>query len=197
MRHNAVRNRVGRFASAARLGPVLEKPGLLPSTVDHPQYSDGRRPADVYLPMWEAGEPPALDFAVASPQRQDIVSESSEDGSAAVTRYQRVKRTHLDTEAACKAQGVHFIPMIASPAGGWGSDARKVFQALAQATAVLTGEPAARVAQRQRQSLCVLLRKANARAVVARDAGEEGRDVAERTSALEVLAATAIQGIAA
>ena len=34
------------------------------------------------------------------------------DGSAATKTYEDIKRTHLDTEAACQEEGISFIPMI-------------------------------------------------------------------------------------
>ena len=188
-RHNAVRNTVFRLTSTARLGPVLEKPGLLPPSPDHPWHTDARRPADVYIPVWEAGEPVAMDFAITSPQRQDILFESAECGSATETAYERVKRTFLNTASACAEQGLGFIPMVASPAGGWGPAARKALQAIAKASAAFSGEPEKKVVQRQRQLLCVVLRRANARAIIDRDGGDEVWE--GRLAAQETLASTA------
>ena len=94
--------------------PELEKPGILQpgilagSTFDNGEERDlnsNRRPADVFLPKWRRGNPAALDFAVTSGLRSDIVMRSAEDGSIATKNYENLKRSHLNTEAICKEEG--------------------------------------------------------------------------------------------
>ena len=97
-RHHAARNEVGHFAAAAGLSPVLEKPGLLPPSPDNPG-SNLRRPADVYLPTWSGGTPAAIDLAVTSPQRLDVLSQASLRMGAVAEAYETHKRKYLDTAA--------------------------------------------------------------------------------------------------
>ena len=99
----------------------MERPGILQSRPlagarqengDQRDANANRRPADVYLPRWRRGTPAALDFAVTSGLRRDIVNSSAEDGSIATRNYETFKRSHLNTEAACQEEGITFIPVI-------------------------------------------------------------------------------------
>eukprot|EP00973_Karenia_brevis_P069800 9704853-Karenia_brevis.AAC.1 len=117
--HHGARNQAGRFASSAGHCPELEKPGLLQPSPEQPGAT-GRRPADVYLPSWRDGTPAALDFAITSPHRQDMVGRAAESSGVAARSYESFKRTYLDTERDCASQGISFIPMVGEPTGGWG-----------------------------------------------------------------------------
>ena len=119
MRHNAARNLVGRFAASGGFNPELEKPGLLQprplmgSTAEDgsrvasdadDQGDEGRRPADVYIPNWHLGGAAALDLAVTSGLRSDVLVASASDGNAAAVAYESTKRLHLDTARHCTHQ---------------------------------------------------------------------------------------------
>ena len=129
-RHNLIRNEVFHFCNSAGLNPELERPGILQprmltgSTQENGQNRDlneNRRPADVYLPRWRRGTPAALDFAVTSGLRSDLVHRSAHDGSAATKMYENLKRSHLDTEASCREEGITFIPIICEADGEAGA----------------------------------------------------------------------------
>ena len=106
-----------------------------------------RRPADVYLPKWRSGAPAALDLAVTSGQRRDIVNRSAEDGSIATELYEDTKRLYLSTEAKCQEEGITFIPMVYEADGeGWGPAAREVLSILAKNKSILTGEDSSLIA---------------------------------------------------
>ena len=82
-----------------------EKPGLLLP----PRPSDAitrRRPANEYLPSWIHSNPAALDFAVTSPQRQDIVPEASSTPRAAAVEYVGAKEARLNI-ADLNEFGIH------------------------------------------------------------------------------------------
>ena len=105
---------------------VLERPGLLrPRPLFGSTHESGdvrdpntdRRPADVYLPRWKRGTPAALDLAVTSGLRRDLIESSALDGSSAVSIYKDFKRTHLNTETACLEEGIQFIPLICEEDG--------------------------------------------------------------------------------
>ena len=141
--------------------------------------SNARRPADVYLPNWRHGVPAALDIAVTSPQRQDIVHQASVNQGAAATSYERHKRTYLDTEQDCTSQGIAFVPIVAKVFCGWGTSAICTFKSLAKLAdrdldANNTNEPNRRFRLHLQQS-CTAIRRANARAVLRRAQGREGR----------------------
>jgi len=70
-RHNRIWDIIFNLASNACLAPVKEKSGLLP---DKPQC----RPADVFLPLFQAGRAAALDVVVTCPL-QPRYSSSSDD----------------------------------------------------------------------------------------------------------------------
>ena len=116
--HNTARNITGRFAANAGLAPTLEKAELLPPRPDDPSSANLRRPADVFLPSWDFGSPAAFDFAIVSPQRQDVLSQASQTSGAAALLYEQHKRVYLNTEAECAQQGVLFIPLVAESTGG-------------------------------------------------------------------------------
>ena len=187
--HNGVRNLVGRFATSAGLAPSLEKAELLPPRPDDPTSSNLRRPADVFLPTFVHGAPAALDFAVVSPQRQDVVALAAETTGAAASLYESYKRSHLNTETECAQQGVSFIPMVAESSGGWGSEGMKHLRQLAKVAARHTGAEAGDVMGQWLQSLCVVIRSAKARAVLRRASVPQNPLVHAAEAALTALVA--------
>ena len=198
-RHNLIRNEVYHQCESAGLNPELERPGLLQPrpTIGATQESgvsrdsdENRRPADVYLPKWRRGIPAALDFAVTSGLRSDLVDKSAKDGSAATTNYEDFKRSHLNTEAKCREEGINFIPMICeADGGGWGPAAHKVWSELAKQKAIIAGEQVSTVVSQVLQSLGLILHRENARAILRRSPRSLGRDCRE------LLAASAVWNI--
>ena len=130
---------VGRLAASAGLSPTLEKAELLPPRPDDPTGSNLRRPADVYLPTWAHGAPAALDLAVVSPQRQDVMAQAAGAAGVAASLYEAHKRAYLNTEAECAEQGVTFVPLVAETTGGWGPEGLKTLRLLAKATSDKAG----------------------------------------------------------
>ena len=176
-RHNLLRNCVFHTAVSAGLNPELEKPGLLqprPALGGAPENgnvlppsSNARRPADVFLPRWRRGTPIALDFAVTSGLRD--IPASIRDASSALTSYEDFKRSHLDTDALCNAEGFTFCPMVVEAVGGaWGLAATKVFNELAKTKSIITGEPVDSLVAQLYQNLGTILHRENARSIVKR-----------------------------
>ena len=174
-RHNLLRNEVFHLCNSAGLNPELEKQGLLQprplvgATQERWASRDSnnlRRPADIYLPRWRRGVPAALDLAVTSGLKSDMVNRSAVDRSAAVTTYEAFKCSYLDTEKTCQEEGFTFIPIICeADGGGWGSAAQAVWSELAKRKSVMTGEKSSTTANYLLQSLGLILHKENARAI--------------------------------
>ena len=186
-RHNEARNDTFQLAERAGQRPELEKPGLLQPDPDLPD-SNRRRPADVYLPRWKDGRPAALDLAITNPQRQNVLAEAARTTGAAATAYENFKRTHLQTEEDCLRQGISFIPVVGETSGGWGPSAICTFKALAKAAAQ-SEEEWQEIFKQHLGLVCTAVRRANARAVLRRQAVHE--DCAQvLRSALSALDAT-------
>jgi hypothetical protein len=140
-------------------------------------------------PSWSGGAPAALDLAVTSPQRLDVLSHSSQHVGAAAAAYEAFKRNHLNTAAECASQGLSFIPMIAEPSGGWGPSGICTLKAFARAAAIHStsgAEPSAILAERL-QRLCAAIRRASARAILRRSVVPESNFTNPRQAALAVL----------
>ena len=145
---------------------------------------ENRRPADVYLPRWRRGAPAALDFAVTSGLRRDVVERSSVDGSSVTKDYEHFKRTYLDTESKCREEGITFIPIICeADGGGWGPAAHAVFSELAKYKSSMTGESSSITATYLLQSLGLILHKENARAILRRSHSNIDSDISELLAA--------------
>ena len=177
-RHNLIRNEIFYICHSAGLNPELERPGLLqPRPIAGAVQENGalrdpnanRRPADVFLPKWRRGAPAALDLAITSGLRNDMVQKSVEDGGSAAKAYEHFKRSHMQTEALCQEEGILFIPLICeATGGGWGPAANAVWNELAKYKSTLTGESVPITVNRMLQSLGMRLHKENARAILRR-----------------------------
>jgi len=180
LRHNQIRNLGFRFFSAAGLRPELEKPGLLPLRPSGGVGQGGptsrtspraslRRPADVFAPRWELGQPAAFDFAIASGLKGGSLEESARDGSYAAATYAEEKRKHLDTAAECRGRGILFVPMVCEAHGGsWEAGALEVWRKVAKAREAVSGEPWQQCFQHMLQSLSIAIQRSNARAILSR-----------------------------
>ena len=192
-RHNLLRNEVFHMCNSAGLNPELERSGLLqPRPLAGALQESGadrdpnthRRPADVYLPRWRRGTPAALDLAVTSGLKRDMVQKPIEDGSSAVRAYEVFKRSYMDTETKCQEEGINFIPIICeADGGGWGPAAHAVWSELAKHKSVLTGESNSITATHLLQSLGLILHKENARAILRRSPSSVNRDYSELLAA--------------
>ena len=79
------------------------------------------------------------------------------------------KRTHLDTQALCAAEGLCFKPAVVEARGGaWAPAATTIFAELAKTKSLLTGEPASTVLHQLHQNLGIILHRENARAALRR-----------------------------
>ena len=190
-RHSGARNIVSRFACSAGLGPSLEQAHLLPPRPDNPTGCNLRRPADVYIPSWIHGQPVALDLAITSPQRQEVLGQASLAAGHAATEYEARKRSYLNTEEECSHQGILFVPLVAESSGGWGETALATFRRIAKLASGRGGlsSPKQAVLPRLLERLSVSIRSAKARAVLRRSGAEISASGAIIDSAATALSA--------
>ena len=130
---------------------------------------EARRPADIYIPRWDLGGSAALDFAVTSGLRNDMLLRSANEGSACLSIYENYKNTYLKTAEICAENGITFVPMvIEAHSGGWGPVATKVWRRLGRAISLISGESSAVEALRVKQNLGLALKRETARAILRR-----------------------------
>ena len=174
IRHNALRNLICTIAALAGLMPEKEKAGVLPprpdaETLRGEDVTNGRRPADIWIPQWQSGGPAAWDFAVTSGLCSDVIFETASDPGTAAVAYERHRREHLDTSQACHQQGLEFSPLVAEAHGGaWGPTARAVWHFLAKAWGASTGKDMSSVSADLAQRTATTLQRENARAILRR-----------------------------
>ena len=176
--HNLIRNEVFFLCNSAGLNPELERPGLLqPRPLNGSAQESGaardpnvsRRPADVYLPKWRRGAPAAMDIAVTSGMRGDMLHKSANDGTSAANEYENFKRSYLNTEQKCHENGITFIPLIMEAhGGGWGTAATAVWSQVAKYKSTISGDTVSTSAMLISQSMGLILHRENARAILRR-----------------------------
>ena len=94
--------------------------------------------------------------------------QAAEKPLAAASDYVTKKREHLDTEAACEAQGITFLPMVMESTGAWAMESSKVVYQLAAAVATSTGKDVKAVHKEMLEGSAVCVRRAKAKAVLKR-----------------------------
>ena len=109
-RHDSLRDTLFSAAQFAALAPRKELPSLVPGSAS--------RPADVFLPTWERGQPAALDVTVVSTlQNRTVVRAASVSGYALSVARERKMAAHSE---ACQSVGVSFVPMVDWWSKHWG-----------------------------------------------------------------------------
>ena len=152
--------------------PEVEKSGLLSARMDEErldgeQLVEGRRPADIFLPSWDLGGNAALDFAVTSGLKTDMLQASSLTGISAATSYETKKREYLRTADCLREEGVQFIPMVVEAhSGSWGVAANKFWKKLARSGALEEGHDERESRFRMMQSMSIITHRENARAIL-------------------------------
>ena len=177
LRHNAGRDAFFQEALSSGVRAEREKQGLLPPRPDDEVlrgevHGSHRRPADVWLPSWSGSAPCAIDFAVTSGLRADRLSLSAQDVGSVWSIYEDFKRTHMDTESQCTAQGLSFLLFVVEAhGGGFGPVARRVCGRLARAGAAMEGEAVEVQAAGLLRRISIAIHRANSRAVLRRFPG--------------------------
>ena len=124
-RHNAVRDVLYTAAQSAALAPSREPTGVVSDSLS--------RPADILIPTWHHGRSAALDVHIISPLQQSLVNAASfNPGHALNIGVQRKLTAHLQ---ACRANGIHFLPIVAETLGGLGQDTIHLVRSLGKSIA--------------------------------------------------------------
>ena len=174
VRQNALRNEAHRYGKAAGVNPVKEKPELLAprpgaDTIRETSASNGRRPADIWLPQFQDSEPAALDFAVTSGLKADMLQQSAIDATRVLNSYEDGKRQYQNTADQCRQVGLQFLPMVVKAhSGAWGTTAKGVWTTFAKSYATSAGVPTSEACAILSQRLSTTLHRVNARAVLRR-----------------------------
>ena len=101
--------------------------------------------------------------------RPDRYRAAAENPDSTAAMYEDFKSRHKDTESECRRQGIRFTPMVCEAhAGGWRLTARRVIGWIAHHSALVQGEPHARISQAIAQRIACPLQRDNARAVLRR-----------------------------
>ena len=151
-RHNALRDALFSAAQSAALAPRLEAPSLVPSS--------SSRPADIFIPNWQAGRPAALDVSVISTLQPLTLSGSAlSQGHALQVGEDRKVAAHQED---CLAVGVDFIPLIAETLGGWSVRACELIRRISRLMANRVGSSPSDTTTHLFQRLSICLWRGNA-----------------------------------
>ena len=159
-RHDRIRDSIFKEAQHASLNPMMEMPGLVPTSQS--------RPADVYIDNWIDGRKMAFDVSVVSPTQVAILHRAADAAAAAIEMRKSSKnRAHFDN---CHSQGIFFQPLVVETFGGWDADAVKHLKDIARLDARRWAKNDAIEIKHFFQRLSVVLQRGNAALLINRDA---------------------------
>ena len=108
----------------------------------------------------------ACDITVISPLQISQVRKAAEEAGSSLDYRFRTKMTkYFD---ACKAQGLHFLPLVVETLGGWHPQAISAFTRLGRQLARQTGREEDQTTRHLFQRLAILLMKGNAALILSR-----------------------------
>ena len=158
-RHDRIRDKIYREAQTASMNPQKEMPGLIPGSLS--------RPADVYVEHWVDGRKVAFDVSVTSPTQEAILFQAADRPAAAIDARKASKnRAHLSD---CRAQGIHFQPLVVETFGGWCPEAISYLKEIARLNARRWGRDSALEIKYLFQRLSISLQRGNAALIADRD----------------------------
>ena len=120
-RHDRIRDKIISACSRALLSPICEQKSLLPD--------NNSRPSDIFLPVWNAGQPAALDVTVTSPLQSSLIVNASERSSFALSAAE--DRKYEQYAQNCSEFGIQFIPLAFETFGGFSETVRKTLKRIA------------------------------------------------------------------
>ena len=109
--------------SGALLSPICEQKRLLPDKNSRPGAFD------IFLPVWNAGQPAALDVTVTSPLQSSLIISASEKSGFALSAAE--DRKYKQYAQNCSEVGIQFIPLAFETFGGFSETVRKTLKPIA------------------------------------------------------------------
>ena len=160
--HDRIRNKIILACSGALLSPISEQNSLL--------ADNNSRPGDIFLPVWKAGQPAALDVSVTSPLQSSLIINASEKSGFALSAAE--DRKYEQYAQNCSEVGIQFIPLAFETFGGFSETVRKNLKRIATLTDNKNLQPAGlSVAfSRLSQSVSVTAIRGSAIMLLSRDA---------------------------
>ena len=99
-RHDRIRDRIISACSGALLSPICAQKSLLPD--------NNSRRGDIFLPVWNAGQPAALAVTVTSPLQSSLIMNASEKSGFALSAAEDRKYEQYGQNSS--EVGIQFIP---------------------------------------------------------------------------------------
>ena len=161
-RHDRLRYKIISACSGAFLSPISEQKCLLPD--------NNSRPGDIFLPVWNDGQPAVLDVTVTSPLQSSFIINASEKSGFALSAAE--DRKYKQCAENCSEIGIQFIPLAFETFGGFSETVRKTLKQIATLADNRNLQPAGlSVAfSRLSQSVSVTAFRGSAIMLLARDA---------------------------
>ena len=120
-RHDRIRDKIISACSGALLSPISEQKSLLPD--------NNSRSGDIFLPVWNAGQPAALDVTVTSPLQSSLIINASEKSGFALSAAE--DRKYEQYAQNCSDVGIQFIPLAFATFGGFAETVLKTLKRIA------------------------------------------------------------------
>ena len=120
-RHDRIRDKIISACSGPILSPISEQKSLLPD--------NNSRPGNIFLPVWNAGQPAALDVTFTSPLQSSFIINASEKSGFALSAA--VDRKYEQYAQNLSEVGIQFIPLAFETFGGFSETVRKTLKRIA------------------------------------------------------------------
>ena len=131
-RHNRIRDKIISACSGALFSPIFEQKSLPPD--------DNSRLGNIFLPLWHAGKPAALDVTVTSPLQSSLIINASEKSGFALSAAE--DGNYEQYAQNCSEVGVQFIPLAFETFGGFSETVRKTLKRVATLSDIRNLQPA-------------------------------------------------------
>ena len=118
-RHDRIRDKIISAYSGALLSPISEQKSL---------PDNNSRPGDIFLPVWNAGQPEALDVTVTSPLQSSLIINASKSGFALSGAEDRKYEQYAQN---CSEVGIQFVPLAFETFGRFPETVRNTLKRIA------------------------------------------------------------------
>ena len=151
-RHDVLRDVLFAASQSAALAPRKEVPSLIPGSVS--------RPADIFLPNWCGGRPPALDVTVISTMQPLTQAVAATEPSFALKIAEARKMAAHNADY--RGIGATFLPIVVETLGGWSPDSISQIARIGRLAGQRLGTLPATTIKHLFQRLSIILWKGNA-----------------------------------